>query len=57
MVLFLYGQRHKLVKLFEAWCKENNVDENDRTNLITWLHMNGLLDMENVEKILNGKGE
>jgi len=56
MILF-YSKRHKLVKLFEAWCKENNADENDKTNLITWLQMNGLLNMENVEKILNGKGE
>ena len=36
--------------MFEKWCKENNVDENDKVNLITWLHMMDLLDVDKVEK-------
>ena len=57
MVLFLYSKRHKLVKLFETWCKENNADENDKTNLVSWLHIMDLLDVDKVEKYLKSKGE
>ena len=48
--MLFYCKRHKLVKMFEKWCKENNVDENDKVNLITWLHMMDLLDVDKVEK-------
>ncbi len=52
MELLLYSKRHKLAKLFKKWCEENNVDEKDTTNMITWLHLNGLLNDEKVIKFL-----
>jgi len=54
MILF-YSKRHKLVKSFEKWCKENNADENDKVNLVTWLHLMDLLDVDKVEKYLKDK--
>ena len=56
MILF-YSKRHKLVKSFEKWCKENNADENDKVNLVTWLHLMDLLDVDKVEKYLKDKSE
>lgn len=55
MKLLLFNKRHKLAKMFEQWCKENNVNDKDITNVITWLHMNNLLNVEEVEKLLNLK--
>ncbi len=57
MKILFYSKRSKLVKLFEKWCKENNADYNDKVNLITWLHMMDLLDVDNVEKFLKDKSE
>lgn len=51
-----YNKRHKLVKLFEKWCKENNADSKDLTNLVTWLHMNNLLNDEEIYKYLDRLG-
>ena len=48
--LLLFNKRRKLVKKFEAWCEQNNADDTDRTNLLTWLYMNDLL---NVDKIIS----
>ncbi len=56
MILF-YSKRHKLVKSFEKWCKENNADENDKVNLVTWLHLMDLLDVDKVEKYLKDKSD
>lgn len=55
MKLLFYSKRHKLVKLFKKWCKENNADENDKVNFVTWLHMMDLLDVDKVEKFLEDK--
>ena len=55
--LLFYSKRHKLVKLFEKWCKENNADENDKTNLVSWLHLMGLLDVDKVEKYLKNRSK
>lgn len=60
MELLFYSKRHKLAKLFTKWCKENNADDKDITNVITWLNLNDLLDVEKVIKFLeksenNGK--
>ena len=52
MKMLFYSKRSKLVKLFEKYCQENNLDENDKVNLITWLHMMDLLDVDNIEEIL-----
>ena len=57
MILLFYSQRHKLAKMFEKWCKENNADDKDLTNMITWLHINNLLNVEEVEKIIKDKSE
>ena len=54
MKLLLFSKRHKLAKMFEKWCKENNVDVKDSTNMVTWLHMNNLLNDEEVEKFIEG---
>ena len=43
--------------MFEKWCKENNADDKDLTNMITWLHINNLLNVEEVEKIIKDKSE
>lgn len=48
--LLLFNKRRKLVKKFEAWCEQNNADDTDRTNLLTWLYMNDFL---NVDKIIS----
>ena len=60
MKLLLFNKRHELAKLFTKWCKENNADDKDITNVITWLNLNDLLDVEKVTKYLeksenNGK--
>ncbi len=56
-MLFLYSKRHKLAKMFEKWCKENNADDKDHTNMISWLYMNNLLNIEEIEKIIKDKSE
>ena len=57
MKILFYSKRHKLVKLFEKWCKVNNADENDKVNLITWLDMMKLLDVDKIEEFLKDKSE
>ena len=56
-MLFLYNKRHKLAKMFEKWCKENNADDKDHTNMISWLYMNNLLNIEEIEKFIKDKSE
>ena len=51
MGLFLYSDRHKLGKQFEKWAKENKaaiVPE----NVITWLHIEGLLNESKIKEHL-----
>ena len=60
--LLLFNKRRKLVKKFEAWCEQNNVDDTDRTNLLTWLYMNDLLNVDKIISFLDsnqaeGEGE
>lgn len=50
-----YNKRHKLVKLFEKWCEENNADKNDKVNLVSWLHMMDLLNVDKLENYLKDK--
>ncbi len=57
MKLLFYSQRHKLAKMFKKWCKENNADDKDLTNMVTWLHINNLLNVEEVEKIIKNRSE
>lgn len=57
MMLLLFNKRHKLAKMFEKWCKDNNADDKDHTTLITWLHINNLLNVEEVEKFIKDKSE
>lgn len=57
MKLLLFNKRHKLAKMFEKWCEENNADVKDTTNMITWLLMNNLLNVEEAEKIIKDKSE
>lgn len=33
----IYAQRKALKIEFDMWCKKNNADKNDKTNVITWL--------------------
>ena len=55
--LLLYRKRYKLAKLFEKWCKENDEDDKDTTNMITWLNINNLLNVDEAEKFLKDKSE
>lgn len=57
MGFLFYSKRHKLAQLFEKWCKENNADDKDITNVITWLDLMHLLDVDKVEKYLKDKSE
>ncbi|MBR3208802.1 MAG: hypothetical protein IKF82_00895 [Bacilli bacterium] len=57
MKQLFYSKRYKLVKLFEKWCEENNADKNDKVNLVTWLHLMDLLDVDKVEKYLKDRSE
>lgn len=43
MGILWYSKRHRLAKEFEKWCKENNTDSKNITNVITWLVMNNLI--------------
>lgn len=52
MKLFLFNKRCKLAKMFEKWCKENNADDKVLTNMITWLYINNLLNVEAVEEFI-----
>ena len=57
-IILWFKDRHKLVKIFEKWCKENDADANDKTNFVTWLNMKGLLNEDEVHKFLKeDKGE
>lgn len=55
--LLLFNKRRKLVKRFEAWCEQNNVDDTDRTNLLTWLYMNDLLNVDKIISFLDSNKE
>lgn len=57
MGILFYSQRHKVAKLFTKWCKENNADDKDITNVITWLDLMHLLDVDKVEKYLKDESE
>ncbi len=47
-----YSDRLKLIKLFEDWCEKENLDPNDKLNLIAWLNMYYLLNDENIKSLL-----
>ena len=49
--MLMFSKRKKLVELFEKWCKEHQA-ENCTFNMITWLHLQNLIDEKGVEKLL-----
>ena len=57
ITLLFFNKRNRLAKLFEKWCKENDVDDKDTTNMITWLNINNLLNVDETEKFLKDNGE
>lgn len=50
-MMFLFNKRHNLSKMFDKWAKENNA-VNCSLNVITWLDLNDLIDVEKALKFL-----
>lgn len=46
-----FSERNKLAKMFEEWCKENNLAICS-VNCIAFLEMKGLLDVKKISKVL-----
>lgn len=49
--MLLFSKRYELVKLFETWAINNEV-EDSAFNMITWLHINGLLNEEKAKEFI-----
>jgi len=49
---FLFKERSMLAKLFEEWCKDNNVDKQNAINMISWLYLMDLLDLKKIRSLM-----
>lgn len=49
--MMLYSSRHNLGKMFDKWAKKEHA-LNCSENVVTWLHMNGLIDEYKAKKFL-----
>ena len=55
-MLFLFSRRKRLAEIFEKWAEENGVATTP-LGVITYLYIEGLLDTEKAQRLINQKEE